>query len=478
MSDNQISRSQTPAIPGESSRSQTPAILLLIEDSDDIDATVRSGEREVLRWSPAGPGPGCFAGDLAREATYECARDAHTVTAVIDLAHDERAEAALRALRAVRPDAAVLVLSQAVDHAPGDGTLTRAGTLRDVLRLDLDEELRRLEAQRRAYCLRAFAAGDPPVPVLIHPDADPDAISSALAVRALLGGDAKRLPVVSLGGIRRPENVRMAELLGLEVREVTPEELMGMRRLITVDMQPTGLVGEGAAIAVIDHHPPERGYQAEFRDVRSDYGATASMLTEYLRGADADLLDAPLATALLYGIKTDTDSLTRGVNPPDVAAYAFLQARADLQLLRRLERPSFPVDAAQRVGTALAGLQAADGVLVAHAGELPPEWAHLPAEIADFCMAIEAVTLGVATAHVDDELVFTIRYTGSDEDGAGGLARRIAAQGGRGGGHATMARAALPIARAVELIGDVSGAEPLLRFVQELAEGAALSRRS
>jgi nanoRNase/pAp phosphatase (c-di-AMP/oligoRNAs hydrolase) len=400
------------------------------------------------------------------------------VTAVIDLEDDQRAEAALQTLREVRPDAAVLVLSHALDHAPGDGTLTRAGTLRDVVRLDLDEELRRLEAQRRAYCLRRFADGDAAVSVLIHPDPDPDALSSAFALRRLLGGDARSMPIVSPGGIRRPENQRMAKLLGISVETVTPEQLRALPRLIAVDMQPAGMCGAETAIAVIDHHPAEADYHAEFLDVRTDYGAVASMLTEYLRAADGVVIDELLATALLHGIKTDTDSLTRGVSAADVDAYAFLQEHADLGLLRRIERPSFSPEAVRTFGAALESVQVREALVVAFAGTLPPEQAHLLPEIADFCMGVENGRLSVATALIEDELVFTLRYSGKAGLDAGRLAKRIAAEGGSGGGHATMARATLPRERAEQRIGDPARGEALLDFVAGLAQEDALSRRS
>ncbi|HSJ13639.1 MAG TPA: DHH family phosphoesterase [Longimicrobiales bacterium] len=461
----------------QETRQNTPALLLLIDESDEIDATVRSGERQVLRWSPDGDADACFTGDVTDEATYRCARDSRSVSAVIDLADDARAEAALRALRSARPDAAVLVLSQALDHAPGDGTLTRAGTLRDVVRLDLDEELRRLEAQRRAWCLRQFATGAAAVPVLIHPDPDPDAISSAFALQRLLG-DVAPAPIVTLGAIRRPENRRMVDLLQLDVQPISPGEVGSLERLVTVDMQPAGLLGEGAAVAVIDHHPPEPGYRAEYLDVRSEFGAAATMLTEYLRAAGGALIDERLATALLHGIRTDTDLLTRGVSAADVEAYAFLQERADPALLRRIERPQLPAAAARRLGQALSGLHVAGGLVVVHAGQLAAEWAHLLPELADYCLDIEEATLAVASAVVADELVLTLRYSGRDEGGAGVVARRIADGGGKGGGHAAMARAVLPCARAEQLLGGPADAAALLRYLAGVPEVEALSRRS
>ena len=467
----------------QQARGDTPPLLLLLNASADMEALVRSGDRRVLRWSE-GAGDGCFTGPLEDPATYDCAAAARAVTAVIDLPGHDAATAALSALRAVRPDAAVLVLSDGIDEQPGDGTLVRAGSLRDVLRLDLEEELQRLEAERRVYCLRGFAEGAEVVPILIHPDPDPDALSSAYALRGLLQRSPDQSPLVTLDEIRRPENRRMAELLKLRVTEVTRAELQAFERVITVDMQPTGLAAEGRPrFAVVDHHPAEADYRADFLDLRPNYGATASMLTEYLRVAADRPITPLLATALLHGIRTDTDSLSRGVSPGDVEAYAFLQTRADVALLRRIEKPAHSLALARTYGRALANVRHADGIVLAHAGELEEEASHLLPEIADFCLDVETATVAAATGFINGELVLTLRHAGRAERDAGALARAIAADGGKGGGHATMARATLPRERVRERFGDDESELPdrLLAYIRELAwadADAAVSRRS
>jgi nanoRNase/pAp phosphatase (c-di-AMP/oligoRNAs hydrolase) len=419
---------------------------------------VRSPAHDVRRWvEPAHPADDEFAGDPTDPQTYAWTRAAQGVTAVIHLTPVERARGALLALRRVRPDAAVLLLSNEVADLDRDrdGTLARAGELRDVLRLDLDEELQRLEAERRGYILREFAAGDDVVPILIHDDPDPDAVSSALGVATLLESTPERTPIVTLDEIRRPENRRMVELLRIRVTRVTEEELRRFHRVITVDLQPAELQRAGRPrLAVIDHHPPVAGYDAEFRDVRPEYGATATMLTEYLRAAQPHGMTSTLATALLFGIKTDTDSLTRGVSPADVAAYAFLQERADLAKVRRFERPSYPADTARAYGRALAEMVCSQELCAAFLGELADDQTHVLADLADFCLGIEEITWVVVGALVDGELILTLRHAGGPGPGAGDIARALAASNGSGGGHATMARATLPPAAWRHMVDD------------------------
>ncbi|MEX0906721.1 MAG: DHH family phosphoesterase [Gemmatimonadota bacterium] len=446
------------------------ALLLMVSDSKNLPAAVRSAERQVRHWGDS------FGGDPADPATWEWTRGASAVTAVIDLHPPDRARAALAAIRRVRPDAAVLLLSQDVADVdgPGDGTLARSGGLRDVVRLDLEEELARLEAERRGYCLREFAAGDDVVPILIHDDPDPDAMSSALAVRALIGGTPERMPIVTLEEVTRPENRRMADLLHIRVTRVTCDELRQFDRVITVDTQPRGLQQDGRPrLAVIDHHPAENSYAAEFRDIRPHYGATATMLTEYLRAASGIRVRGNLATALLYGIRTDTDSLARGVTPADVAAYAYLQEHADVDLIKRFERPSYTLATARSFADALRSAECDEDLCVAYVGELQPHEAHVLADLADFCLGIENITWVAVAAELEGELVLTLRHTGSDP-GAGGVARALASlHGGSGGGHATMARVAIPAVRARTILDGEEMATAVRRLIREAIRHAA-----
>jgi nanoRNase/pAp phosphatase (c-di-AMP/oligoRNAs hydrolase) len=449
-------------------------LLLIVSDGAELPARARSGTRQLCRWTahPDADDETGFSGDPTDSACFEWLRDARSVTAVIDLQPVERARAVLHALRSVRPDAAVLLLSADaadLDHEH-DGTLARGGDLRDVLRIDLDEELERLESERRAFCLRSFAAGEHVVPILIHNDPDPDAVSSAFGIMTLLGGSPDRTPIVTFAQMTRPENRRMADLLHIRVTEITPEELRSFERVITVDTQPRDLQHDGMPrFAVVDHHPPEQSYTAEFLDIRPEYGAAATMVTEYLRASDRRV-GKGLATSLLLGIRTDTDSLTRGVTAADVDAFAYLQERADKQLVRRLQRPSYPMDTARAFGRALDTASSDDDLCVAYLGELDHEQAHALADLADFCLAIENITWVAVGALFDDELVITLRHIGA-EPGAGELARALSADGGSGGGHASMGRVMLPRDEAERRLGTLE-AEQLPDSIRRLVEEA------
>ena len=68
-----------------------------------------------------------------------------------------------------------------------------------------------------------------------------------------------------------------------------------------VDVEPPYFNGRlRRADIVIDHHPGYTADNAAFEDVRVGYGATATIMTEYLIAAEEQISER-LATALLYG---------------------------------------------------------------------------------------------------------------------------------------------------------------------------------
>ncbi len=297
------------------------------------------------------------------------------------------------------------------------------------------------DVARKVHELRAFARGAAVVPILVQDDPDPDGMASALGLRTLLHRREEESPLISLGEVTRAENQRMTELLDLRVVRVTDAELNGFKRVITADTQP-GASATRPRFAVIDHHPAREGYTADFLDIRPDMGAVSTMVTQYLRVGDVRRITPRLATALLYGIRTDTEVLRRGTTGADVEAYAFLQGVADQELLRKIGRPAFSEDGVRATGQALAGLRKQGDVAVAYVGRLDARAAHVLPNLADFCLTIEGVSWSAAAGVVGDEIVLNIRRVGAGL-GAGDLARALAEQEGRGGGHRSMARVTL-----------------------------------
>ena len=278
--------------------------------------------------------------------------------------------------------------------------------------------------------------------ILVQDDPDPDGIASALALRTLLGRNKQTAPIGSFGRVTRPENEMMVKLLNIEITTITADDLAGFDRIALVDTQPSHLrVKSVRADVIIDHHPT-KGAEAAFLDVRSHYGATSTMLTEYLTAADMKISQR-LATALLYGIKTDTLLLDRETIQPDVNAFALLYQLANRSLIRRMDRPQIAARDVDALSTALKRRRIVEDVCFSHLGELSSGTDLIP-HIADFCLEIEGVEWSVVSGTFNNELVISVRNYGTGKS-AGEVVRTAFGELGKGGGHRSMAKGIIPL---------------------------------
>src|SRR5258705_8639571 len=173
--------------------------------------------------------------------------------------------------------------------------------------------------------------------ILLHNDPDPDAMASGLALRNVLRRTKQTAVLAALQGATRPENLRMQNLLDIQVEIITPEQLAGFDRIAMVDVQPH-YFGEAfhRVDLVIDHHPEQPGYSAAFKDIRANYGSPSTILTQHLRAVDANISERT-ATAMLYAIKSDTLFFNRQANRVDLEAFSDLYPLADAAMIRKME---------------------------------------------------------------------------------------------------------------------------------------------
>jgi len=119
---------------------------------------------------------------------------------------------------------------------------------------------------------------------------------------------------------------------------------------------------ETAVDIVIDHHPAD-AIEAQFVDHREDSGATATILTEYVRALEIDL-DATLATALMFAIRRETLNFLRGTTRAEYDAARFLHDDVDNDLLRKLSNPSVSGAALDAIATAINNRMTKSAVLI------------------------------------------------------------------------------------------------------------------
>jgi nanoRNase/pAp phosphatase (c-di-AMP/oligoRNAs hydrolase) len=362
--------------------------------------------------------------------------------------------AAVAAIVAAVPQAPILVMSDRLrtEDLPEHRCLRRAG-LRSLIRDDVDHEFGHLGNLRRVVAVRELLGDREKIGILLQPDPDPDGIASGYGLRALLGRKAPTAPLISFGEVTRPENRAMVQALGIDVRTVAPEELDEFDGLALVDVQPP-VFGENpparvlSVDVVIDHHPERPGYDAVLRDIRTAYGATSTIISEYLRAADVELRPK-LSTALLYGIKTDTQLLGRDTSWEDMQAFAYLHAWASPALLRRIERPALPAAGLRALGRALARTQVENGIHLLVLGRVREE---VIPQVADLGLQAEGAEWSVAAGIVGGDLVFSVRNVGYVR-AAGDVVRAVVEGLGVGGGHRSMAKGIVPLAALRKVYG-------------------------
>jgi len=413
---------------------------------------IGTGDNEVLTWVPrekearARPrGFQSLQGGLCPEAILKLNPKEGDEFALVT-EDGPFARAAVPILAQVVPEAPLLVLSDRIvdDDLPEHPCLRLAG-LRSLIRDDVNAEFSHLSNLRRVVDLRKLVNGREKLGILLQPDPDPDGIAGGYALRAILGRKRPTAPLISFGEVKRPENIAMTRALGIEVRTITPDELDEFDGLALIDVQPT-VFGENpparvrSVDVVIDHHPERSGYDCVLKDIRQGYGATATIITEYFQAAGMEIRSR-LATALVYGIKSDTQLLGRETSRADIDAFAYLHAHHSPALLRRIERPALPEPGLRALGRALARTRVQDGIHLLVLGRVDED---VIPQVADLGLQAEGAEWAIAAGIVRSDLVFSVRNVGYVR-AAGEVVRAVVEGLGVGGGHRSMAKGIIPL---------------------------------
>ena len=326
--------------------------------------------------------------------------------------------------------------------------------------------------------LRA-AAGTGPVLILTHDNPDPDALASGKALATLLEmawGIPSRL--VYSGLVARAENRAMLNHLIPEWEHI--DALAGLEQysaLALVDTQPGAgnnrLPASHVPQIVIDHHRPFREAlkAVPHADVRPEVGATVSLVYQYLEAAGIKP-DPVLATAMFYGLQTDTRGLARGASPSDEVIYIGLLGLLDRRKLIQVEQAGLPQDYFRALSQGLQAARIYDRAIVAYLG--PMHRPDLMAEMADLLIRLEGARAALCLGQYRNILHLSLRTVPLGQD-AGLLIQEIVVPPGKAGGHGTMAGGQIPLTgqeieslvtrierRYLAVMGETSEGVPLL----------------
>lgn len=284
--------------------------------------------------------------------------------------------------------------------------------------------------------------------VLTQNSPDPDALASAAALRELFHVSLNKRADIAYGGaFTRAENRTMVQLLSINARHIDLERLRRYDIICLVDTQPrTGnniLPPARQADVVIDHHilPPNRIWTAPHTDVRPAYGASTTILYEYVRAAKLPISQS-LATAMFYGIQSDTQDLGRESGPADIQAYRELFLIADKRKLARIHRAPVPAEYFQMLADSLATCIVAGSAVISRI-----QTCHHPemiAEVADLLIRLEKTRTAVCYGICGKNVFLSVRAT-SVQGNAAKKMLRVVRGIGTGGGHRMMAGGQIPL---------------------------------
>lgn len=296
-------------------------------------------------------------------------------------------------------------------------------------------------AKDRLHAFRSVFEKEDEVLVIIN--ADPDALAAALAVKRLLRYRVKSVTIAHPNEIRRLNNQQMVDRLKIPLERLKNVKVENYSKRIMVDSQPTHLpCFEKLKIhAIIDHHPVSDAHDAEFIDIRPEYGATSTMMVEYLRAANLKPSVA-LATALFYGIKVDTHDFEHKSVLADGISFRYLFNIANRDLVRKFELTDLRRSELKYFSVALAELKFSKGRYYTHLGRVrSPDVLVI---VADFLNHVGEIDWVFVSGIHGEKLVVIFRCDGYRKS-AGKLAERIFSSVGSAGGHKGAARAEIPL---------------------------------
>lgn len=304
-----------------------------------------------------------------------------------------------------------------------------------------------LTRQYRSERLLSTLAPYSRVVVVSHVNPDPDALASMLGLQALIehAQPGKTVVMTVDGMIARAENRAMVECMAIPLVPVAEAEINPQTAVVMVDSQPhTGRRFSESTMpqVVIDHH--ETGGVLTgvlFRDLRPNMGATSTIVTGYL--LEQNVAVSPrVATALFYGIESETAGYPREACSLDDGALVWLYPRSDKDLLARIRHPKLPQSHFATFQHALANAFLYRDVVVSWCGSVTQP--DIIAELADFFVRFDQVNWSIAIGQFEAMLKLSVRV--SLLGGHSGEVLREVVDGlGTAGGHDKRAGGAIPL---------------------------------
>jgi nanoRNase/pAp phosphatase (c-di-AMP/oligoRNAs hydrolase) len=320
--------------------------------------------------------------------------------------------------------------------------------------------------------LKTMVKQDDALAVLMFGSPDPDAVASCMALQELLRQTAGLLKCtfVSTEPVVRQQNIEFIRAMKVDIELLDKVDIHSYSIVAIVDAQPTFFGDALKGIEpqmVFDHHPCTTVWHAELADIRENYGALSTMMTEYLLAAKVRI-PKKLYTALLYGIKADTNNFERDVILEDISAYYLSFSRANRQLIRRIELNQIPERFLKYFDIAYHNRRRYRDRIICFLGKV--ESVDACVQLADSYLRIVDISYVIIAGIVKERLVIIFRGDGYRQD-CGTIAQMAFRNYGTAGGHRSAARVEIPIDKIREIIGNDITQEAMDHFLMQRLRG-------
>jgi nanoRNase/pAp phosphatase (c-di-AMP/oligoRNAs hydrolase) len=280
--------------------------------------------------------------------------------------------------------------------------------------------------------------------ILLDGYPDPDNIGAALAHRFLCQQYGIECHTIHFQEISHQENKALVKRLGINLLSYKEDmDLTIYQGYALLDTQRTKLpiiekLGTIPLITFVDHHKTLGEVKAEFVDIREDVGSTSAIYTEYLKENVAlnplksgNAEHIKLATALMYGIRADTQDLIYAT-PLDYEACSFLCDIADTDLLKVIATQSMAPQTMDIIQRALERKKVIDNFIISDVGFVDEDFRDSIPQAADFLLCRDGTDTVLVYGIVNEEVVdgsfrtssnlidpdkFLKRTFGADEEG-------------------------------------------------------------
>lgn len=277
-----------------------------------------------------------------------------------------------------------------------------------------------------------------------HNYPDQDALASAYGLKYLLEVKGIKATICYKGQVDKLNTIAMMDELNISTVYIDDEKEMDeTSKIIIIDGQKGNANVQdfiGDEVACIDHHKLQETDMYKFFDIRSEVGACSSIIASYYVENNIEM-PVSVATALLYGVKMDTNNLSRGVSDLDIDMFYMLFKKADRDSIRRFDCCSLQMEDLKAYSAAIENLKVFGNVGIVNIGKNCGE--AILGTMSDFIMSLDKVKFSVVYSYRAGGIKFSVRNEEIGLDAAT-VIRECLKGYGSGGGHATMAAGFVP----------------------------------